>query len=623
MNRNHLSISLIAALAAIFLAACGSSHKTVPPALMLAMNTPPPESPATIEIGLSVPLSASVVNDPSNGGIVWSLSCDQANCGTLSSSTSASGDTIVYTAPPTIPEADVPNGGMDLTVTATSGTDSTVFASATTFISVVSDASFLAGNYAFYVQGFDANGFVYTAAGSVALDGMGNVTGGEEDFFDSFNATPSVGDVITVGSIVVNQNGTGTLTVSVAKPTTPPTPDTSVGVGGQQVFSIVAVNNNHLMIEEFDAAATSIGSMDLQTFTASDLTQLSGGFAYTLSGVDSVGATLGFGGVFSTDGSGGFSNDQSDENDGGAVMTNLTGQGGSFTAPDVNGRGTSTIGSKSFAYYIVNPEALSIVETDGTQLAVGVALGQGSAAGTFSAAAIGGSVFTANGSTAPGLASIAGQIATDGTATFTGFADTNENGDIIATGSISGGYTLAADGYGNVTITAGDLIGIETDITTFGVYAVDPAVNVVDPNNPNQTGGALLLNLDGTGSMTGILSPQTDPTDLFNTNNALTLGGDDTTGPVNLIGQVLSDGVSNLTGTGDLNEILSAQTADVSLVGTFAPDGVNVGRSTLALTINGAATPNNIILYQASPSLSVSIDIDTTFQGSGSIQVQQ
>jgi hypothetical protein len=621
MNRKNLSISLIAAFAAIFLAACGSSHKTVPPQLMLTMDTPPP---STLEIGLSVPLSASTVND-SGGGIVWTLSCDQANCGTLTSATSPSGGTIGYTAPSTIPGTDAPNGGMNLTVTATSSTDNTVFASATTFVTVVSDPSFLVGSYAFYVQGFDASGFVYTAAGSVALDGMGNVTGGEEDFFDSANPAPSVGDVITVGSIVVNQNGTGTLTVSVAVPGTPPTPDTTVGVGGQQVFSIVAVNNSHLMIEEFDAAATSIGSMDLQTFTAGDLTQLSSGFAYTLSGVDSVGATLGFGGVFSTDGAGGFSNDQSDENDGGAVMTNITGQGGSFSAPDVNGRGTSTIGSKSFAYYIVNPEALSIVETDGTQLAVGVALGQGSATGGFSPAAIGSSVFTANGSTAPGLASIAGQIATDGTAAFTGFADTNENGDIIATGSISGGYTLAADGYGNLTITAGDLIGLESDITIFGVYAIDPAVNVVDPNSPNQTGGALLLNLDTTGSMTGILSPQGDPTDLFNTNNAVALGGDDTTGPVNLVGQVLSDGVSNLTGTGDLNEILTpgGQTAGVSLVGTFAPDGVNVGRSTLALTINGAATPNNIILYQASPFLSVSIDIDTTFQGSGSIQVQQ
>jgi hypothetical protein len=619
MNRKNLSISLIAALASMFLAACGSSHKTVPPALMLTMDTPPP---GALEVGLSAPLSASTVND-SGGGIVWTISCDQPNCGTLSSATSPSGGTIVYTAPPSIPETDVPNGGMNLTVTATSSTDSTVFASATAFITVVSDTSFIAGSYAFYVQGFDANGFVYTAAGSVALDGAGNVTGGEEDFFDSFNATPSVGDVITGGTYLVNQNGTGNLVVTVAVPGAPPVADPTVGIGGQQTFSIVAVNSNHLMIEEFDAAATSIGSMDFQTFTAGDLTQLAGGFAYTVSGVDSVGATLGFGGVFSTDGSGGFSNDQSDENDGGAVMTNISGQGGSFSAPDVNGRGVSTIGSKTFAYYIVNPEALTVVETDGTQLAVGVALGQGSATGGFSAASIGSSVFVANGTTAPGLASIAGQIATDGTAAFTGFADTNENGDIIATGSISGGYTLAADGYGNLTITAGDLLGPESDITMFGVYAVDPAVNVVDPNNANQTGGALLLNLDTTGSMTGILSPQTDPTDVFNTNNAINLSGNDTVnGPTDLVGVVLSDGVSNLTGVGDENQIFTGQNAGVPLVGTFAPDGVNAGRSTLALTNNGAATPNNIILYQASPSLSVSIDIDTTFQGSGSIQVQ-
>ena len=194
---------------------------------------------------------------------------------------------------------------------------------------------------------------------------------------------------------------------------------------------------------------------------------------------------------------------------------------------------------------------------------------------------------------------------------------------MIGTGSTAGGYTLQANGYGNFTITGGDLLGTETDITTFGVYAIDPNVNVVDPNNTNQLGGALILNLDTSGSSTGILAAQGDATDVFNTNNALNIGGDDTTGPVDLVGQVLSDGVSSLTGTGDLNEVFNTQTPNVALSGTFAPDGVNAGRSTLGLTINGAATPNNIILYQASPYLNLSIDVDTTFQGLGTIQVQQ
>ena len=606
MIRKNLSISLVAAIAAIFLAACGSSSKPAPPQIMLAMDTPPP---GAIEIGLSAPLSASVVNDSSGGGIVWTLSCDQTNCGTLSSSTSASGDTIVYTAPPTVPESDAAFGGMALTVTATSATDSTVFASASSEVLVISDTQLLFGSYSFYVQGIDANGFTYTAAGSVNLDGTGLVLGGEEDFFSTFNATPSVGDVITGGTYLVNQNGTGNLVVNVATPGSPPVTDPTVGVGGMQTFSVVAVNFNHLRIEEFDAAATSLGSMDFQTI--GDLTTVAGGYAYIVSGVDGGGAPIGIGGVFSTDGAGGFSNDQSDVNDDGFVTLNATGQAGSFTAPDLNGRGTSTIGALTFAYYQIGPEALVFVETDGTQATVGEALGQGGSAGAFSAASIGPAAFGAVGSTFGSIASVAGQFTTDGTSAFAGFSDANEDTAVISTGSTSGTYTLQMSGYGNFAITGGDFLGGTGDITTFGMYAIDPALNINDPNNPNNAaGGAFLLNLDSDATLTGLLASQTDPTDVFNSNNALSFGGEDTTGPIDFVGQYLSDGVSAFTGAGDQNQLFGSGQTTVPLAGTFAADPNNPGRSTVAITFNAAATPNNIVYYQASPGLSFYIDVD-------------
>jgi hypothetical protein len=598
MNRKHLSLSLIASIAAIFLAACGGSSKPAPQ-VMLAMSTPPPGS---LEIGLTVPVSAMTTNDSSGGGIVWTLDCDTgADCGTLSSPTSASGDTITYTAPSTIPEGDVPAGGMQVNVTATSSSVSTVFASATLVVFPISDTQLVAGNYAFYVEGTDASGFLYTAAGSVNLDGNGNVLAGEEDFFDTANASPSVGVVISAGDYVVNQNGTGSLAVTTGDPT--------LGVGGTQTFSIVAVNTNHLRIEEFDSAATSIGSMDFQTI--GDLTTISGGYAYIVSGVDGVGAPLGIGGVFSTDGAGGFSNDQSDVNDGGVVTLNAMGQAGSFTAPDLNGRGTSSIGALTFAYYQISPEALVFVETDGTQATVGEALGQGGAVGSFAPASLGPAAFGAIGSTF-GTAAIAGQFTADGTSAFAGFADSNENAALIGTGSITGSYTLAATGYGSFTITGGDLLGISTDITQFGLYAIDPTLNANDPNNPNGgAGGAFLLNLDSDATLTGVLATQSDATDVFNSNNALSFGGVDTTGPIDLVGQFLSDGVSSFTGTGDQNELFgSGQSLGVPLVGTFAADPNNPGRSTVALTINEAATPNSVVLYQASPGLSFYVDVD-------------
>jgi hypothetical protein len=607
MNRKNLSISLIAALAAIFLAACGSSsHST--PQVMLAMTTPPPGS---LEISLTVPLSATTTNDSSGGGIAWTLSCDTgANCGTLSTASSSSGDTITYMAPATIPEGDVPFGGMPVNITATSTTTSTVFATATVVIFPVSDTQLIAGNYAFYVEGTDINGFLYTAAGSVVLDGAGNVMGGEEDFFSTFNATPSVGDLITGGTYLVNQNGTGNLIVNVATPASPPVADPTVGVGGTQTFSVVAVNTNHLRIEEFDAAATSLGSMDFQSI--GDITTVAGGYAYIVSGVDGVGAPIGIGGVFSTDGAGGFSNDQSDVNDDGVVNLNAMGQGGNFTAPDLNGRGTAAIGALSFAYYQIGPEALVFIETDGTQATVGQALGQGGSVGNFTPASVSAAAFGATGSSF-GIASVAGQFTADGTSAFAGFADANENAAAISTGSTTGSYTLAASGYGSFTITGGDFLGTTGDITTFGMYAIDPALNVNDPNNPNgAAGGAFLLNLDTDATMTGVLATQSDATDVFNSNNAISFGGEDITGPVDLVGQFLSDGVSSITGTGDLNQLFvpGGQQPGVPLSGTFTADPNNPGRSTVALTINGAATPNSVVLYQASPGLSFYIDVD-------------
>ena len=318
MNRKSLLLSLAVTITVILLSACGSSSKPKQ-LIIVAMTTPPPSA---TEIKLSAPLSATVTNDASNGGVLWTLACDTgADCGTLTAASSASGDTIGYTAPSTIPADDIVPGkpgasGMLVVVTATSATDSTIFASANMVVTSITDTSFLSGSYAFYVEGFDANGFLYTAAGSVNLDGAGNVMSGEEDFFDAANPTPSIADVIVSGSYQVGQDGRGSLTVDVDTPGSHAVPDPTVGVGGVETFSIVVANNNHALIEEFDAAATSIGSMDFQTFTMGDLTQLSGGFALYRQWTNGGGAPLGYGGVFTTDGAGGLGANQGDTNDG-------------------------------------------------------------------------------------------------------------------------------------------------------------------------------------------------------------------------------------------------------------------------------------------------------------------
>lgn len=80
----------------------------------------------TLQLGATSPFSATVANDGANGGVNWTISCPQTDCGKVSRASTASGDVTTYTAP-TAP----PAGDLQVTLTATSATDSAVLASAT------------------------------------------------------------------------------------------------------------------------------------------------------------------------------------------------------------------------------------------------------------------------------------------------------------------------------------------------------------------------------------------------------------------------------------------------------------------------------------------------------------
>jgi hypothetical protein len=81
---------------------------------------------ATLNLGATAPFSATVINDGTNAGVNWTVSCPQAACGSVSQAQTGSGAATTYTAP-TAP----PSGTLLVTLTATSVTDSAVLASAT------------------------------------------------------------------------------------------------------------------------------------------------------------------------------------------------------------------------------------------------------------------------------------------------------------------------------------------------------------------------------------------------------------------------------------------------------------------------------------------------------------
>jgi hypothetical protein len=118
---------VVAAVILIFVVGCGGSSSSSPGgggATAVAVSVTP--TTASVAIGKTQNLTATVSNDGANKGVTWSLSCATPNgCGALSATTGASGSAVTYTAP-----ATAPNPAM-VTIVATSVSDGTKTASAT------------------------------------------------------------------------------------------------------------------------------------------------------------------------------------------------------------------------------------------------------------------------------------------------------------------------------------------------------------------------------------------------------------------------------------------------------------------------------------------------------------
>jgi hypothetical protein len=464
----------------------------------------------------------------------------------------------------------------------------------------------IAGNFAFYVSGLDYGLDTYSLAGAVNIAADGTLTG-EQDWNNGFDeASPAGGDMITSGNLMIDANGSGTLTLVTNNP--------NVGNAGTETFTVNFVNNNHALIIESDGndtqgqSATSSGSLDRQTLPST----LSSNFAFALTGVGSGGFIVTTGGVFTLTGGTAIAGTV-DVNDA-TVITNPS-LGNAFTGTlvpaDTLGRGTITTDNaelgNTLSYYVIGPEAIRLVvtapgvdfnTTDGAPTAVGSAFGQGG--GTFSNASIGNSAFIDQSNAGGNLFAAVGQIVPNGITpgAFTGVADDNESvgfsGMFADAATISGSYTIMPNGYGSLTITPGDLVSV----SLLGIYMVDPAINVNDPNGSSAggTSSALVVDLDGTLAGVGVLVPQTATTG-FTGNYALGLQDLIPTtgfsGEVDFVGNAVAG--TTLVGTGTLSDprqLFKLDTVDTaSFSAPITPDATNAGRyqiSPFTVTVTGS-----------------------------------
>jgi len=595
MTRKILAIFMSVALA--FLIGCGSSSDTTPPPPTITIRvTSGSGQIATIGAAFAAPLIATVTSNgsPATGVSVTFTAPSSGASGTFVNGNTTETDTTNSSgvATSSIFTANTTSGAFTVTAT-TSG------ASAAASFNLTNTAS--TAMYSFYLSGAEAiNGGdnYYAIAGSVIIDSDGNVVGGEQDYNDAWGLTspqPS-GDLITGGTLTVDNVAQGTLTLITNNP--------ALGINGTETFGIQGVNSNHALIIQFDGSGTASGSIDLQTLPST----LSGGYAFALSGVDVDYYSFAVGGIFTIDGTS-LNNGIMDLNDDGYVSlgTPFT---GTVSAPDSFGRGTITgsdIGT-AINYYIIGPGAMRLIDVDSDMAAVGSAFGQGTNATAASNASLGSSVFGCESNSYGYLYAAAGMLATDPAgATFEGVADIDEEGWVVSASPISGNYVINANGYGSLAISNLGLM----DATNLGVYMTDPNLNLLDPNNPMGAGGALVLDLSPylSGGM-GVLIPQTDTsTGSFTLDYAFGEQNFNVAWEFDLAGVGSVDLSGNFAGTGLVSDpylffdVNPANYTAVPLAAAFTADTLNPGRYTTSVfeITAPAGSPEDfqVALYQA------------------------
>lgn len=594
----------------------------------------------------SAPLAATVLDSFSNpvSGVAVTFSAPATGAsGTFSNGTTTETDTtdVNGLATSTTFSANSTAGGPYTTTAAVSGVATPADFSLTNTLSFKT--------YVFFVSGEEVGSLsFYALAGAVQIDTAGNVLAGEQDYNDgaigfasSFEPT---GDTITGGTLQVSSTtGQGTLTLN--------TSNSSLGVAGTETFGVQFVNAAHALINQFDGSATSTGSIDLQTLPAT----LSGGYAFTLTGVDPFSSAVDFGGVFTISGGTTLQNGLLDTSDGGTVTT-----GSSFTGnistPDSFGRGTisnminytSLVGSSApvvLNYYVVGPEVLRIIDVDTANIgnafsdsALGSAFGQGVNATSASAASLGNSVFGMIGNTLSQYAAAGMFATTSSSGTLSGIADENEltNAIQLPASPIAGNYSIGNNGYGSIATSLGD-------ISLIGLYLTDPNLNLSDPNNTSTgLGGALVADMGGIlYGGTGVVVPQTD-TSTANFTGKYAFGGQAfaalvTSGEFDFTGQgkvtngafsgtgLLNDPLVTLTGSSGVNSGVKfgdTPLADPSNPGRYTMSATNPTPNPLRVNVNGKVNHFEVALYQATAGQLFWVNEDVTSTFLGSLQQQ-
>jgi hypothetical protein len=446
----------------------------------------------------------------------------------------------------------------------------------------------LSGTYAFSVSGVNQFGFL-ALAGSLVADGNGNITSGVEDVNSGSGVFTNVP---FNGSYSISADGRGLATL--------------ISNAGVFTIDFVVVSSTRALAVRFDVNSSASGSFDKQDSSAFSTGALNGQYAFSMSGIGANNGTFQSAGFFTPNGTGTITGGVQDLNNDGTVTQSVP-LSGFYTVGGSNGRGTlaltTSTGTLSFAFYVVDATHLKLIETDAAPVLAGDAFRQ---TGPFSNANVSGPLaFTLGGGlTAPFVAG--GVINADGTSgsITSGSEDLNNNGTVAQNAATTGTYSIAATGRGTLTLTN------SSGTFNFSVYPTSGGLLMMglDPSLP-ESGTAFL--------QTGLISatPVASITGNYGYNlTGVTLAN---AGEVDSIAHLSADGSGNFTGAVDFN--FSGSLSQGLLFSGPYTLGSN-GRGTTTLT--SSAGTQNMAIYFVSSSRVLFVDLNTDLVAVGALEGQ-
>ena len=338
---------------------------------------------------------------------------------------------------------------------------------------------FISGGYALRAAGLTGTTTQLAMAGSVTVDGAGNISRGIFDISSGSGVTTNAAASGTFGGPAAS--GRGTLTVS--------------STFGPQTFAFYQVDDTRLMLVEIDGANVLAGELLKQAGGPFSTSTFNGRYGFTLAGMQGS-SSIGIGGLFTMNG-GNITNRIVD----GANQT-VFDSGGSYAVTDASSGRTTvtwTVNNGRISQYVVYPRSdggFVMLQVDGNGVGEGIVLPQTlsnpsvfSLTGNFALSLEGNEPPTGNGGE-----SISGQLVFGGGKPFTGTLDIDKNGAVTEGGAFQVGIFTVDTGSGRGVATA--------DPNSAVLNNANLILYVLDANH------ALMMENDSVRIVTGVVTRQ-------------------------------------------------------------------------------------------------------------------